>query len=178
MSEIIAGTWQIDPAQTEVGFTVRRLMSKVRGRFEEFDGTITTSDNLADSAVTATIQLASLNTGATQRDDHLRSGDFFSVEEHPNMTFASTGVKSVEDGAYVVTGDLTIKGATRPVEVEVELLGVGSDPWGGTRIGLEAKAEISRKEFGVDFNIPVQGDKVMIGDRIAITISAEAVLQA
>jgi len=178
MSEITAGTWTIDPSHTEVGFSVRHLMGKVRGKFEEFEGTIVTSADPDTSSATATIQLASINTGTADRDNHLRSSDFFSVEEHPVMAFASTGVKQTGDDSYVILGDLTIKGVTRTTELDVDFLGEGGDPWGGTRIGLEATTQISRKDYGIDFNIPVQGDKVMIGDKITVTVGAEAVLQS
>lgn len=177
MADITAGTWKIDPTHSEVAFTVRHLMSKVRGKFEEFEGEIVTTENGVDSSATAKIALSSVNTGTEDRDNHLRSSDFFSVENHPVMTFSSTGVRDKGD-TYVVLGDLTIKDVTKPVELEVEVLGEGGDPWGGTRLGLEATSEISRKEFGIDFNIPVSGDKVMIGDRISIHLTAEAVLQA
>lgn len=175
MIDITAGTWDIDPAHSEVGFTVRHIMSKVRGKFEQFEGRLVTSSDPAQASATATIQLASVNTGTPDRDNHLRSGDFFSVEDNPVMTFTSTSVKEKGDG-FVATGELTIKGVTKQVDLDVDYLGEGKDPWGGTRIGLEATTEISRKDFGIDFNIPLEGDKVMIGDKIAITITAEAVL--
>jgi polyisoprenoid-binding protein YceI len=174
---VTTGTWTIDPTHTEIGFTVRHLMSKVRGKFETFEGTVVAAEDLASSSVTVEVDLSSINTGTADRDAHLRSGDFFEVETHPKMTFVSTGITQDGDD-YVLAGDLTIKGVTRPVELEVELLGEGGDPWGGTRVGVEAKGEISRKDFGIDFNIPVSGDKVMIGDKIKLQIVAEAVLQA
>jgi polyisoprenoid-binding protein YceI len=175
---VTTGTWALDPTHTEIGFTVRHLMSKVRGKFETFEGTIVTADDVAGSSVEVSVDLSSINTGTADRDAHLRSADFFEVETHPSMTFKSTGITQKSDDEYALTGDLTIKGVTKPVELEVEFLGEGSDPWGGTRVGVEAKGEISRKEFGIDFNIPVSGDKVMIGDKIKLQIVAEAVLQA
>ncbi|MDO9380700.1 MAG: YceI family protein [Nocardioidaceae bacterium] len=178
MTQVTAGTWQLDPTHTEVGFTVRHLVSKVRGKFTGFEGTVVTADDAAGHRVNVNIQLSTVDTGTADRDNHLRSGDFFSVEENPEMTFASTNVVDKGDDTFAVTGDLTIKGTTHPVELDVEFLGEGADPWGGTRIGLEAKGEISRKAFGIDFNIPVQGEKLMIGDKINIVIAAEAVLQA
>ena len=174
---ITAGTWVLDPTHTEIGFSVRHLMGKVRGKFESFEGSIVTAENVADSKTAATIQLASINTGTADRDAHLRSTDFFGVEENPVMTFESTGI-SVDGDDYKVTGNLTIKGVSKPVELAVEFLGEGNDPWGGTRVGVEATTQISRKEFGINFNIPLEGDKVMIGDKISIHITAEAVLQA
>ncbi|MGZ4454293.1 MAG: YceI family protein [Nocardioides sp.] len=170
---IPAGTWTIDPSHSEVGFTARHLMSKVRGLFEKFEGTIVTGD--APSA-TASIDLSSINTRDENRDAHLRSGDFFDVENHGAMTFASTKVEQGGKG-LLVTGDLSIKGVTKPVTIDVEVLGTESDPWGGTRAGFEGTTSISRKEFGVDFNIPMDGGRLLVGDKIDITISAQAVLQ-
>ena len=176
---VTTGTWALDASHTEIGFTVRHLMSKVRGKFETFEGTITSHDDITLSTVNVTVDLSSVNTGTADRDAHLRSGDFFSAEEHPTMTFVSTGVSVKDDNEFAVTGDLTIKGITKSVVLDTELLGEGGDPWGGTRVGLEATTSISRKEFGIDFNIPVDGaDKLMIGDKITINIVAEAVLQA
>ena len=172
-TEIVAGTWTIDPSHSEVGFTVRHLMSKVRGQFEKFEGTLTTGAALGETAAEATIDLNSINTRDEQRDGHLRSADFFDVENHGHMTFKSTSFNGEK-----ATGDLTIKGVTKPVELEVEFLGVDKDPWGGTRVGFEASGEISRKDFGVDFNIPLDGGKVLIGDKVNITLAVEAVLNA
>lgn len=173
---LAAGTWVIDPSHSEIGFTVRHLMGKVRGKFEQFEGTIVVDDEPSQSVATATVQLASINTGTAQRDDHLRSGDFFGADETPLMTFTSTGVK-VEDDQIKVTGDLTIKGATQPVELDVEFLGTGSDPWGGTRAGFEATTVISRKAWGIDFNIPLDGGKLMIGDKITVQLNVQSVLE-
>ena len=174
---ITTGTWALDPTHTEIGFTVRHIMSKVRGKFETFEGTLVTADDVTNSRVDVSVDLNSINTGTVDRDNHLRSSDFFEVENHPTMTFASTGVVEKAPGELVVQGDLTIKGVTKPLELAVEVLGEGGDPWGGTRVGVEATGLISRKEFGIDFNIPLEGDKVMIGDKITIAITAEAVLQ-
>lgn len=175
---VTPGTWTIDPTHTEVGFTVRHLMSKVRGKFETVEGTLVTAEDVADSKVSVSVDLSSINTGTADRDNHLRSGDFFDVETHPQMTFETTGVTQKSDTDFVVAGTLTIKGISKPLELGVEFLGEGKDPWGGTRVGIEATGVISRKDFGITFNIPVEGEKVMIGDKITIQISAEAVLQA
>lgn len=173
---LVPGTWQLDPAHTAIGFTVRHLISKVRGTFEEFEGEIVIAENPLESEASATVQLNSINTGTAQRDDHLRSSDFFEVDQHPVMRFRSTGVRA-GGGGYVMTGDLTVKNVTREIELDVEFLGVGPDPWGGTRVGFEASGTISRKEFGVDFNIPLEGDKFVIGDQVSIQLQVEAVLQ-
>jgi polyisoprenoid-binding protein YceI len=170
-SGLIAGTWTIDPSHSEVGFTVRHLMSKVRGQFENFEGTLVTSSTLRETTATATIDLNSVNTRDEQRDAHLRSADFFDVEKTGPMTFSSTSF----DGTSA-KGELTIKGVTRPVELDVEFLGIDTDPWGGQRIGFEATTEINRKDFGVDFNIPLDGGKLLVGDKVSIVLSVQAVL--
>ena len=174
---VSTGTWTIDPTHAEIGFSVRHIMSKVRGKFDTFESTLVTSEDVSSSTVSVTVDLSSVNTGTADRDNHLRSGDFFDAEAHPSMTFTSTGIVARGDG-LVVTGDLTIKDVTKPVELAVEVLGEGGDPWGGTRVGVEATGEISRKAFGIDFNVPLEGDKVMIGDKITLSITAEYVLQA
>lgn len=174
---LVPGTWQIDPTHTDIGFTVRHLISKVRGRFEEFEGEIVVAENPLESSANATIQLRSVSTGTKQRDDHLRSSDFFGVEESPVMTFRSTGVRSDGDG-HVLTGDLTVKGVTRPVDVDVEFLGVGPGmSEGEVRVGFEATAKINRKDFGLTYNIAVEGGKLVIGDQVSIHLQVEAVLQ-
>ena len=166
---IVAGTWTIDPAHSEVGFTVRHLMTKVRGQFESFEGKITTGTELAETRAEATIDLNSINTRDAQRDGHLRSQDFFDVENTGPMTFKSTSF----DGTNA-QGELTIKGVTRTVDLDVEFLGVDTDPFGNTKIGFEASTEINRKDFGVDFNIPLDGGKLLIGDKVSITLSIQA----
>ena len=170
-NDVIAGIWTIDPSHSEVGFTVRHLMTKVRGQFEKFDGKITTGSALGDTKAEATIDLNSVNTRDEQRDGHLRSGDFFDVENSGPMTFTSVSF----DGA-TAKGELTIKGVTNAVELDVEFLGIDSDPWGNSRIGFEATTEINRKDFGVDFNIPLDGGKLLVGDKVSITLSIQAVL--
>lgn len=172
-TDIVAGTWTVDPSHSEVGFTVRHLMSKVRGSFDKFEGTITTGTTLAETKAEATIDLNSVNTRDEQRDGHLRSADFFDVEKSGPMTFTSTSF----DGEKA-SGELTIKGVTRTVELDVEFLGIDKDPWGGTRIGFEATTEINRKDFGVDFNVPLDGGKLLVGDKVSISLAIEAVLQS
>jgi polyisoprenoid-binding protein YceI len=168
-TDLIAGTWNIDSSHSEVGFTVRHLMTKVRGQFESFEGTITTGETLAETKAEASIDLNSISTRDAQRDGHLRSGDFFDTENSGPMTFSSLSF----DGA-TAQGTLTIKGVSHPVELDVEFLGIDTDPYGNTKIGFEATTEISRKDFGVDFNIPLDGGKLLIGDKVSITLSVQA----
>jgi polyisoprenoid-binding protein YceI len=174
---LVAGTWSIDPVHSEVGFSVRHVMvSKVKGTFKTFEGTIAIAENPLDSKVEATIDASSVDTRDENRDNHLRSVDFFHVEEHPKITFASTGVRP-SGSNFVVTGDLTIHGVTRSVDLELEFNGVSPDPWGGTRAGFSATTEISRADFGIEFNIPLDGGGVVVGDKIKVFLEVEAVLQ-
>ena len=169
----IAGTWDIDPVHSTVGFAVRHMMvSKVRGRFTTFSGEIVTGENLEDSKVTATVDAASIDTANEQRDEHIRSADFFAVEKYPTWTFRSTSVS--EDK---LEGELTIKGVTKPVTFDLEFTGFGPDAYGGTRAGFEATTTINRNDFGVDIQMPLDGGGVVIGDKVTITLEIEAVLR-
>ncbi len=172
----VAGTWEIDPVHSSVSFIVRHMMvSKVRGRFDTFSGQIVTASEPLQSSASASIDLASINTGNEQRDNHVRSADFFEVEKHPTMTYRSTGIR--RDGAgYQVDGELSLHGVTRPVRLEVEVNGFGPDPFGGTRAGFSATGEINRKDFGIDFSMPLDGGGVVVGDKIQLALEIEAVL--
>ena len=173
----VVGTWDIDASHSTVGFSVRHMMvSKVRGYFRTFSGELVTAENPADSTVTATVDLGSIDTRQEQRDAHIRSADFFDVGNHTEMTFRSTAVKT--DGAdWTVEGDLTIKGITKPVTLELELNGFGPDAYGGFRAGFSAKTEISRKAYGVDIDMPMDGGGVVVGDKINVELEIEAVLR-
>ena len=173
----VAGTWDIDAAHSTVGFSVRHMMvSKVRGYFREFSGEIVTAGDPTQSSVSATIDLTSIDTRQEQRDAHIRSADFFDVDNHLQMAFRSTAVRT--DGAdWTVEGDLTIKGITKPVTLELELNGFGPDAYGGFRAGFSAKTEISRKAFGVDIDMPMDGGGVVVGDKITVELEIEAVLR-
>lgn len=174
---LVAGTWNIDPAHSEVTFSVRHMMAKVRGSFTEFSGAVVVADAVANSKVTAEIKAASIATRNADRDGHLRSAEILDVEQYPSLEFVSTGLRSDGD-AYLLDGDLTIKEVTRPVTLQVEFNGTGTDPWGGTRAGFSASTSISRNDFGVDFNAPLPGaDKALLGDKLAVTIEVEAVLE-
>ena len=173
----VAGTWSIDPVHTEVGFAVRHMMvSKVRGRFRTFSGQIVTGENPLDSSVTAEIELSSIDTGNEQRDAHIRSADFFEVETYPTMTYQSTGVRQHRDG-FIVDGKLTLKGVTKDVPLTLELNGFGPDPYGGTRAGFSATAEINRRDFGVNFAAVMETGGAVVSDKITIHLEIEAVLQ-
>ena len=174
----VAGTWTIDPVHSEVSFTVRHMMvSKVRGRFDKFEGTITTAPDPLASSVSADIDLSSVNTGNETRDNHIRSADFFDVEKHPTMTFPSTGVRA-EGENFLLDGDLSLHGVTKPVTFFLELNGFGPDPYGGTRVGFSATTEINRNDWEVSFNgaIPGTNNAVILSDKVTINLEIEAVL--
>lgn len=170
-----AATWTIDPVHSEVGFSVRHMMvSKVRGRFTRFSGQIVTAEDPTQSSVTAEIDLSSINTGQEQRDEHIKSADFFEVEKYPTMTYSSTGIK-VEDGEYLLEGDLTLKGVTRTVPLKLEIQGFGPDAYGGYRAGFTATGEINRRDFNVSFSAPMANGGVVVADKIQLQLEIEAV---
>lgn len=176
----IAGTWAIDPVHSEVSFVVRHMMvSKVRGRFDKFEGTIVTAEDPMASTVTASIDLASISTGQEQRDAHIRSADFFEVEKYPAMTFASTALKAGEEG-FILEGDLTLKGVTNAVAFNLEVSGFGKDAYGGTRCGFSASTTINRMDYNVTFNGPIPGvpGGVAVSENVTINLEIEGVLQA
>lgn len=173
------GTWVLDPAHTEIGFVARHAMvTKVRGNFEEFEGSaVVDQANPAASVVKAVIKTASVNTGNADRDGHVRGDDFFAVEQFPEMTFESTSF-DIHGQTGTVTGDLTLKGVTKPVTLDVEIFGVEEDPFGNTRIGFEATTKINRKDFGVDFQAPLGSGGVLVSEQITIQIDGSGIKQA
>ncbi|WP_026414556.1 YceI family protein [Actinomadura oligospora] len=181
---LTSGRWTIDPAHSEITFSVRHLMTTVRGTFPEFAGEARIADDPFDSSARAEITLASLDTRNADRDAHVRSADFLDVERHPVMSFTTTGVERATVGRrartprFHVDGELAVRGVTRPVRMLSEYHGVSEDPWGGLRAGFTATAEISRRDFGIEFNIPLQGDKVVLGDTIAIQLEIQLVKAA
>jgi len=171
-----AGTWSADPSHTTVGFTVRHLgLSKVRGRFDGVDAQLVVGDTLASSAVTATVDMSTVSTANPDRDAHLKSSDFFNADANPTMTFVSTAI-SGQGEEYVMSGDLTINGVSRPIEFDVEFFGTSVFPMDqSTRAGFSATGTLSRKDFGIEFNVPLGGDKVMIGDKVTIELDVQLV---
>lgn len=173
----VAGTWAIDTAHSHVAFSVRHMMvSKVRGLFRTFEGTLTTAADPTQSSVTATIDLTSIDTNHPDRDNDLRSKNFFDIDQYPTMTYQSSGLRPDGD-EFVLDGSLTLHGVTKSVPLTLELNGFGPDPYGGTRAGFSATAEISRKDFGIDIHMPLDGGGVVIGDKITINLEIEAILQ-
>ena len=173
----VAGTWDIDPVHSYVGFVARHLMvSKVRGNFTKVEGQIITADNPLESSATATIDMTSFNTGNEQRDGDVKGENFLDVANHPTMTYRSTGIR--QDGEVIIAdGELTIKGITRPVELAVEVNGFGPDPYGDTRAGLSAIGEINRTDWGITANMALPTGGVVVGEKIQLVIEVEASLK-
>lgn len=173
----VAGTWTLDPTHSEVTFSVRHLaISKVRGSFKKFDATVVTAENPADSTFTASIDVASIDTNNADRDGHLRTGDFFLVEEFPTIEFVSTGLD--HDGSdFLLNGNLTLRGVTKPVVIKGEFGGVITDTYGQTKMGATGTFKINRTDFGVNWNAALETGGFMLGDEVTITIEGQVVLQ-
>ena len=175
----VAGTYALDAAHKRVGFVARHLMvSKVRGQFAEASATITIGEDPLQSSVTASIVAASIETGQVDRDNHLRSGDFFESEKYPTIEFRSTGIKSHAGAEFVLDGELTIKDVTRPVELLVEFEGVGRSPYGFDVFGFTASTEIDREDWGLTWNVALESGGVMISKKVKIEIEGEGIRQA
>ena len=171
---LTTGTWNIDAVHSSVGFSVRHMMvSKVKGQFKEFGGQIVVADEIESSSVVATIAASSVDTGNQQRDGHLQSADFFNAESNQHLEFKSTAI-TADGGDWKVAGELTVNGTTKPVVLDVAFSGVGPDGQGGQKAGFEATTVINRKDWNIDFNMPIEGGGVVIGEKITITIDIEA----
>ncbi|HHW82860.1 MAG TPA: YceI family protein [Actinomycetales bacterium] len=175
---VTAGTYAIDPSHTEVAFTVRHAgIARVRGTFSEFEGNIEVAENFADSKADVTVQLASVDTRSEDRDAHLRSADFFNVEQNPTMTFTTTGVEAKDEEEFVLKGDLTLNGVTKPVEIDAEYTGAATDPFGQERIGFSGKTTINRKDFGLTWNAALETGGVLVSEKVAIILEVSAIKQ-
>jgi polyisoprenoid-binding protein YceI len=172
-----SGTWVLDPSHSEVTFSVRHMMiSKVRGTFGMKSATLIAPENPLDAKVEASVDVTSLDTKDAGRDAHLKSADFFDIENHPTMEFISTGAH-VKDGEFFVDGDLTIRGVTKPVSFEFEFGGFGTDPWGNYKAGATAKTVVNREEFGLTWNAALETGGVLVGKDVTITLDLQGALQ-
>lgn len=170
------GTYTVDPAHSQIGFKVRHLVvSKVRGSFGRFDATLTVADEPLASAVDVTVQLASIDTGDDARDGHLRSADFFDVEQHPTMTYRSTAVREVGDGRFEVDGELTVLGVTKPLTLQATFEGAAKDPWGNTKVAFSATGKVNREAYGITWNQALESGGVLVGKDIEVEIDAQFV---
>lgn len=172
-------TWQIDAAHSEINFTVRHMMiSKVRGQFQKFNGTVNfDEDNPANTTVDITIEVDSIHTREEDRDTHLKSPDFFDVETYPVMTFKSTNVEKLSENTGKLHGDLTIKGVTKPVILDVDYAGQAQSPWGTTSAGFSLTGSLNRKDWGLNWNQALETGGFLVGDKINIEIEVELVKQ-
>jgi len=172
------GTWTIDKTHSSVSFSIRHIViSKVKGTFDDFDATFVTGENPLETSVTASAKVASINTNEPNRDGHLRTGDFFDAETYPTIDFASTGVREVA-GDFLVDGNITIKGVTKPATFEFEFGGFGSDPYGNYKFGATAKTEVNREDFGLTYNAALETGGMLLGDKVTITLELQAALDA
>ncbi len=176
---IPTGTWTVDPAHSTIGFSVKHMgIANVRGKFTEFEGTLEMEACLADCRARGTVKVASIDTDEAQRDDHLRSPDFFDAKQFPEIMFESTHVEAINDESSRVTGNLTMHGIAREIKLDVQIQGTDTDPWGNTRVGLQVLATLKRSDFDMRFNQALGSGNVLVGDKVAMTLDISAVLQA
>jgi polyisoprenoid-binding protein YceI len=169
-SPTLTGDYDRDPVHSRIGFAAKHAMvATVRGQFNNWSGTVhLDEDNIANSKATLEIEADSVSTGNGDRDSHIKAEDFFHVEKHPTITFVSTHAEAKGDDEFVLTGDLTIRGTTRSVSIPFEKTGTSVDPWGGNRVGFEGKTKVSRKDWGLTFNVPLDGGGVLVGDKVTL----------
>jgi polyisoprenoid-binding protein YceI len=172
------GTFAIDKTHSEVGFQVRHLLTRVRGHFPDFDGTVQFDEaHPEQSSLTLTINAASIDTGAPDRDGHLRGDDFFAVEKFPVITFTTSTVTAKGAGRFDIEGTLTIRGTGRQLTVPVVYLGAATDPWGNARLGFEGEVTVNRKDFGLNWNAALETGGFLVGDDVKISVSLQAIQQ-
>jgi len=177
VEEDLSGTYTLDPTHTRLGFVARHAMvTKVRGQFNEFAGVLQIdAADPAKSSAEVTIQVDSVTTGSGDRDNHLRTNDFFDVPNFPTWTFRSTSAERVGDDTYRLTGDLTIKDTTRPISIDFEHTGSAKDPWGNTRIGFEGRTTVNRKDWGIGWNVALEAGGVLVGEKVTLELDVSAV---
>jgi polyisoprenoid-binding protein YceI len=172
------GTWKIDPAHSNVEFSAKHLgIATVRGKFNEFEGTLEIGDDLASARAYGTVSAASVTTNEDQRDDHLRSEDFFHAEVHPELTFESTAIRPLDEDSFEIVGELTMRGVTRPITLRADVQGTESDPWGNERVGLEVTGKLNRRDWGMTFNQALGSGNVLVSDRIKLSLDISAIKQ-
>lgn len=176
LQDLAAGTYTIDPSHTEVGFVARHAMvTKVRGYFRDLEGTIEIADNFADSTANATMKTASVDTGAADRDGHLKSADFFDVEQYPELTFVAKRVQDVEGSNFDLVGDLTIKGVTKEVVLQAAYDGTAQDPFGNVRAGFTAVTSVDREDWGLTWNAALETGGVLVSKKITLNLEISAI---
>jgi polyisoprenoid-binding protein YceI len=176
----LTGTYSIDPSHSRVGFVARHAMvTKVRGGFNEFGGSFEIDvEDVGNSSAEVTIQAASVDTRNADRDEHLRSNDFFAMDLYPEIRFVSTLIEPVDATNYRVTGDLTLRGVTKPVTIDLEFTGSATDPWGNTRVGFEGSTQVNRKDWGLNWNTPLDGGGILVSDKVTLEFEISATKDA
>ena len=174
-----AGTWVVDPVHSTVGFSVKHLgIATVRGKFDEFEGTLEIGADDASARAYGTVQAVSVDTNDAGRDEHLRSADFFGVEENPELRFESTGITHVDDDTFEIAGDLSMNGVTKPIALTAEVQGTETDPWGNERVALEVTGQLNRSDWNMTFNQALGSGNVLVGEKVKLVLDIAAVKQA
>ena len=175
----LTGTWAVDPAHSTVEFSVKHLgIATVKGVFREFEGSLVIGEDLASASAAGIVKVASVDTNEAQRDEHLRSPDFFDAATYPELTFASTAIRPVDDDVFEIDGEITLHGVTRPITLTGEIQGLEQDPWGNERIGLEVTGQLKRGEFGMTFNQALGSGNMLVSDKVKLSLDISAVKQA
>ena len=166
----MATKWTIDPSHSEIQFKVKHLMvTTVTGSFKKFEGTVeSNSDDFSDAKISFTADISSIDTGAPDRDKHLRSADFFELDKYPQLKFTSTSFKKIDEHNYDLAGDLNIRGVTKPIKLKVEYAGKAKDPWGNTKAGFALEGKINRKEWGLAWNAPLETGGVLVSEEVRL----------
>jgi polyisoprenoid-binding protein YceI len=176
---IPTGTWNVDPSHSQVGFAVKHMgIATVRGEFTEFEGTLEIGDDLSTAKAYGTVKAQSVDTNESQRDDHLRSPDFFHTEEHPELRFESTRIEALDDEEFRITGNLTVHGVTNEIVLHADAQGTDIDPWGNERVGLEITGQLSRGDYGMKFNQALGSGNMLVADKVKLALDISAVKQA
>jgi polyisoprenoid-binding protein YceI len=176
---IPAGTWAVDPKHSTVEFQVKHMgIANVKGKFNEFAGTLEIGDDLATAKASGTVKVASVDTNEEQRDAHLRSADFFDAETYPELSFAATAIEPVDEETFRIAGDLTLHGITRPITLEAVVQGTDRDPWGNDRVGLEVVGQLKRSDYDMKFNQALGSGNMLVGDKVKLVLDISAIKQA
>jgi polyisoprenoid-binding protein YceI len=176
---IPTGTWAVDPSHSTVGFSVKHLgIATVRGRFEEFEGSLEIGEDLSTARAFGSAQVNSINTDEPGRDEHLRSADFFGAEANPELRFESTGVRPLDEDTFEIEGDLTMNGVTNPVTLTAVVEGTETDPWGNDRVGLEVTGRVNRTDWNMTFNQALGSGNLLVGEKVTLSLDISAVKQA
>jgi polyisoprenoid-binding protein YceI len=174
-----AGTWAVDPVHSSVGFAVKHLgIATVRGKFDEFEGTLEISEHDESTRAHGTVKAVSVNTNDSGRDDHLRSADFFGVEQNPELRFESTEITQIDDDTFDIVGELTMNDITKPVKLQAEVEGTETDPWGNERVGLEVTGQLNRSDWNMTFNQALGSGNLLVGEKVRLELDISAVKQS